>query len=114
MTGDAIRIDKWLWHARLVKTRSLAARLCETDLVMVRGAPCKKPAQPVHAGDQVQLNHGGWRRTVEIIALGTRRGPASEARELFCEIAAIPTADPDLTPLFAEGGDEDDELPGGE
>lgn len=83
--AETIRIDKWLWHTRLVKTRSLAARLCETGSVEIGTAPATRPAHSVKVGDHVVLRHAGWSRTLEVVALGTRRGPAPEARLLYRE-----------------------------
>jgi ribosome-associated heat shock protein Hsp15 len=105
-----MRIDKWLWHARLVKTRSLAARLCETGLVELRGSAVARPAQPVKLGDEIGLAHGGWRRRIRVVAYGTRRGPAAEARLLYEEVAAaepIPRHDPGWEELLDDEIEED-------
>lgn len=94
------RLDQWLWFARFVKTRSLGARLCAAGAVAVNGVPAKKPNQSVRVGDVVVLPQGGWQLTVRVLALGTRRGPASEARALYEEAAAA-TRLRDLTPSWA-------------
>jgi ribosome-associated heat shock protein Hsp15 len=98
------RLDQWLWFARFVKSRSLAARLCAEGVVNVNGAPVAKPNHVVKAGDVVMVPQGPWQRTVQVIALGTRRGPASEARTLFRETAAVRRADllPAWEPLLAD------------
>jgi ribosome-associated heat shock protein Hsp15 len=98
------RLDQWLWFARFVKSRSLAARLCAEGAVNVNGVPVAKPNHAVKAGDLVMVPQGPWRRTVQVIALGTRRGPASEARTLFRETTAIRRADllPAWEPLLAD------------
>jgi len=80
------RIDKFLWHARLVKTRSLAQHLCEAGLVQLRGIPVRRPAETVRHGDEIALTHAGWHRRIRVLAPGTRRGPPSEARMLYEEI----------------------------
>jgi ribosome-associated heat shock protein Hsp15 len=82
------RLDQWLWFARLVKSRSLAARLCSAGAVTVNGAIVKKPNQAVRIGDTVMLPQGGWHRSVRVLAFGMRRGPAAEARTLYEEAAA--------------------------
>jgi len=82
------RLDQWLWFARLVKSRSLAGRLCTAGAVAINGSPVRKPNQAVRIGDVVGVLHGGWQRTVRVAALGTRRGPAAEARLLYEEAAA--------------------------
>ena len=103
------RLDQWLWFARFVKSRSLAARLCAAGAVTVNGSPVKKANHPVRMGDIVVLPQGGWQRTVRVVALGIRRGPAPEARLLYEEAAvSIRLADlaPAWMPLLA--GDEFD------
>ena len=102
------RLDQWLWFARFVKTRSLAARLCTAGVVSVNGAVVRKANPTVRVGDGVVVPQGAFRRTVRVLALGARRGPATEARELYEETAAavyLPEFAPDWTPLLA-----DDEL----
>jgi ribosome-associated heat shock protein Hsp15 len=99
------RLDQWLWFARFVKSRSLAARLCAAGAVAVNGAPAKKPNQSVRIGDVVVLPQGGWQRTVRILALGARRGPATEARLLYEESAAalrLKDLMPGWEPLLAD------------
>ncbi|MEI9987749.1 MAG: S4 domain-containing protein [Aliidongia sp.] len=53
MTGPTLRLDKWLWHARLCKTRSLAGRLCTAGAVELAGTVAQRPAQPVRIGDRL-------------------------------------------------------------
>lgn len=87
----ALRLDKWLWFARFFKTRSLAARILDAGGVRVRGAPAK-PHTAVRPDDVVTFSVGGSVRVVRVVALGTRRGPAVEARTLY----------EDLTPQVSE------------
>jgi ribosome-associated heat shock protein Hsp15 len=82
------RMDQWLWFARFAKSRSLAARLCTAGAVRVNGATAKKPNQTVRIGDVVVVAQSGWQRTVRVLGLGIRRGPAVEARTLYEEAAA--------------------------
>lgn len=100
------RLDQWLWFARFVKSRSLAARLCAAGAVTINGSEVKKANQAVRVGDVIVLPQGHWQRTVRVLALGARRGPASEARALYEETAAasrlhdvapgwVPLLDPD-------------------
>lgn len=88
--GSAIRLDKWLWHARLCKTRSLASRLIESGAVRVNAVRAHKPATPLRPGDGVTLNHGGQVRALRVLALGERRGPAAEAQQLYLDLDAGP------------------------
>ncbi len=86
MTDAAtLRLDKWLWFARLARTRSLAARLCQSGAVSVGGSVVLKPHHLVRIGDTVAIAQGRVRRRVVIAALGERRGPAAEARGLYDE-----------------------------
>ncbi len=99
------RIDQWLWFARLVKTRSLAARLCAAGAVALNNATVPRPNQPVRVGDAIAVPQGVYRRTVRVVALGSRRGPASEARFLYEEIALpmrLSETVPEWEPLLAE------------
>jgi ribosome-associated heat shock protein Hsp15 len=82
-----IRIDKWLWHARFFKSRSLAARVCNAGGVRMAGAPVTKAHHAVRPGDVLTFAQGGHVRVVRITAIGSRRGPASEARTLYEDLA---------------------------
>jgi len=96
------RLDQWLWFARFAKSRSLAARLCTAGAVAVNGRAVSKPNQTVRVGDVVVVPQGRWQRTVQVLALGLRRGPASEARTLYEEAAvALPSKSaPEWVPLL--------------
>jgi ribosome-associated heat shock protein Hsp15 len=82
-------LDQWLWFARFVKTRSLAARLCTAGAIRVNGIITKKANRAVRIGDTVVVPQGTLWRTVRVVALGLRRGPAPEARLLYQETAAV-------------------------
>ena len=88
--GPAIRLDKWLWQARLCKTRGLAARLVADGAVRVNAVRVLKPATPLRVGDGVTFAHGGAVRVLRVRELGVRRGPASEARELYEDLTEPP------------------------
>ena len=84
--GDgALRLDKWLWFARFFKTRSGAAAIVAGGGVSLDGRVVARPAQPVRVGDTLcfPTPTGGRRRVVRVLGLGTRRGPAPEARRLY-------------------------------
>ena len=108
--GDSLRLDKWLWFARMARTRSLAARLCAAGLVSVSGAVVQKPHHAIHVGERISVVQGRARRHLVVLALGERRGSASEARRLYAEpTPPEPVATPaeEWTPLFEEmGADE--------
>ncbi len=87
-----VRLDVWLWRARFFKTRALsAAAIAAGGVRLVRGAKARrveKPGEAVGAGDALTFAApGGAVRTVRIAAIGARRGPAPEARELYVDLA---------------------------
>jgi len=84
---DRIRLDKWLWHARFAKTRSLAARLCADGRIRIDGTVVDKPAAPIRPGQVLTFAQGRHVRVIEVVALGVRRGPATEARTLYRDLA---------------------------
>ena len=81
-----IRLDKWLWHARLYRARSLAAAAVEGGHVRVNGIRVTRPGRSVRPGDTLTLVQGGRVRVLRILAPGARRGPAAEAATLFLDL----------------------------
>jgi ribosome-associated heat shock protein Hsp15 len=79
------RIDKWLWIARVVKSREAAAGLVETGHVRINGQKTLKPGHSVKAGDVLTIVLNTRVRVLHIEGLGERRGPAEEARTLYRE-----------------------------
>jgi ribosome-associated heat shock protein Hsp15 len=79
----AQRLDKWLWCARLTRTRSGAARLIEAGKVRINGSRALKPSRLVQAGDVVTATSLGRLTVVRVLASAERRGPASLARALY-------------------------------
>ncbi len=77
------RLDKWLWHARITKTRTLATRLIATGKVRVNRARVNKPSRRVSADDVITAMIHGRVRVLKVLACGQRRGPAAEARALY-------------------------------
>ena len=77
------RIDKWLWFARVVKTRSLAARLVEAGHVRVNGRRTDNAAKTLRAGDVLTIALERQVRLLRVVADGDRRGPSAEASLLF-------------------------------
>ncbi len=90
-----LRIDKWLWHARFFKTRSLAARQVSGGHVRVNGNRVQKPAQPVGPGDVLTFAQGRDIRVVRVEAVGVRRGPAPEAQALYTDLTEKRDAPPE-------------------
>ena len=88
--AEDCRLDVWLWRARFFKTCALASRFLEAGRLRVTrpGAdPVRidKPSRTIRPGDRLLFALGGRVIDVEVKALGERRGPASEARELYRE-----------------------------
>ena len=81
-----IRIDKWLWHARFFKTRSLAAKQVSAGHVRLNADKISKPAQNVTPGDVLTFPQGRQIRVVRVEAIGDRRGPAPEAQTLYFDM----------------------------
>jgi ribosome-associated heat shock protein Hsp15 len=81
-----MRLDKWLWHARFFKSRTLASRFVEQTRPRLDGRVVDKPHAAVTAGAVLTLALGPRVRVVRVVALGERRGPAIEARTLYEEI----------------------------
>ena len=88
------RIDRWLWFARLFKSRSLASKAIEGGAVRITRAGktirADKPSYAVKAGDVVTLKIRGAVRVLEVVSGGVRRGPASEAQTLYRDLS-VPT-----------------------
>lgn len=81
-----MRLDKWLWHARFFKSRTLATRFIEKSRCRLDGRVIDKPHTTVGAGMVLTFALGARIKVVRIVALGDRRGPATEARTLYEEI----------------------------
>jgi ribosome-associated heat shock protein Hsp15 len=81
---EPVRVDKWLWAARLVKTRALAVEALKGGRVQVNGERAK-PSKEVRPGDRIELATGRLRLTVDVRGTSLRRGPASEAALLYEE-----------------------------
>jgi ribosome-associated heat shock protein Hsp15 len=101
------RLDKWLWCARLVRTRSLAARLIEGGKVRVNGERTVKVSHHVRPGDVVTGTGAGAGRlfVVRVMGEANRRGPAPVARSLYEDITPEtlhPAAR--LAPVAVHGG----------
>ena len=79
----AMRIDKWLWHARFFKTRSLATQFTGAGNVRVNGQKQTRASGRLRVGDVLSFALHGHIRIIEVVQLSVRRGPASEAQSLY-------------------------------
>lgn len=86
-TGSKLRqrLDKYLWFARVVKTRTLAAKLVSSGNVRVNSERVTSPSKAVGAGDVLTVSLERTVRVLHILAPGSRRGPFEEARLLYDE-----------------------------
>ena len=82
------RLDKWLWYARFVKSRSLATKLVEEGCIRVNRQRVVKAATCVKCGDVLTASLHGRVRVIEILAVGHRRGPPAEAKALYSELTS--------------------------
>lgn len=81
------RLDRWLWFARFLKSRTLAAKLVASGKMRVNGERISKASRLVRTGDVLTFPLGPHIRIIRILAPGTRRGPAPEARELYEDLS---------------------------
>jgi ribosome-associated heat shock protein Hsp15 len=96
------RLDKWLWQARFFKTRTLASEVVSAGHCRVNRQPVRKPSHAVGPGDVLTFPQGPNVRVIEILALAVRRGPASEARTLYTDLAPPqPKPKAECTPAVA-------------
>jgi ribosome-associated heat shock protein Hsp15 len=86
MSDPGIRLDKFLWCARVVKTRELARRMIEQGKVRLNRIKILKPGHGVRQGDILTFFWSGQLHVWRVIAIPARRGPAAEARLLYDEL----------------------------
>jgi ribosome-associated heat shock protein Hsp15 len=82
-----LRLDKWLWYARFFKSRTRAATFLTSGKLRLNDHHITKSHQQIRAGDVLTFPLGDYVRVIEILATGTRRGPASEAVQLYNDLA---------------------------
>jgi ribosome-associated heat shock protein Hsp15 len=90
---DRQRIDKWLWHARVVRTRAAAAALAASGHVRVNGQRVDAPSRAVRPGDIVTVALDRAVRVLKVVGFAERRGSADDARRI-CESLQPPPGDP--------------------
>jgi len=84
-----VRVDRFLFFIRLTKSRTLAQSMVEQGYVRIDGKRIDKPSEVVRAGSVVALPLRGAVRVLRVLSLPERRGPASEARLHYQEIAPL-------------------------
>jgi ribosome-associated heat shock protein Hsp15 len=88
--ADSLRLDKFLWFARIVKTRSLAQQLAEEGRIRIDGRVVDRAHAPIRVGDVLSFALRGTVRVIRIEALPARRGPAAQARLTYTELPERP------------------------
>jgi ribosome-associated heat shock protein Hsp15 len=96
--AESLRLDKFLWFARIVKTRGLAQQLAEEGRLRISGRLVERAHCPVRVGDVLSFAQRGQVRVLKVETLPTRRGPPAEARTLYSEVGE--------GPLTSEGCDD--------
>lgn len=91
LLDHSLRIDKWLWHARFFKSRSAATRFVGSGKIRVNRRPISKPSHTLRAGDVLTFVWNDGVRVVQVCALGERRGPPPEARNLYQDLSDPPS-----------------------
>ncbi len=108
MDGGRQRLDKWLFFARVVKSRSLAAKLIQSGRVRVNRDKAEQAAHPVKPDDVLTITLDRRILVLKVLAGGVRRGPAEEARTLYEDLTPPPAARdaalPDALPPLREAG----------
>ena len=87
VSDDRQRIDKWLWHARIVRTRSAAAALAASGHVRLNGARVTAASKPVKPGDVVTIALDARVRVLKVTGFAPRRGAAEQGRALYEDLA---------------------------
>ena len=85
--NSSIRLDKWLWYARFLKSRTMASHLCTDGRVRVNHRRINKAHSLIRVGDVLTFPQAKKIRVVRVLSLGGRRGPAPEATTLYEDLA---------------------------
>ncbi|MSO91822.1 MAG: RNA-binding S4 domain-containing protein [Rhodospirillales bacterium] len=94
MDGESQRVDKWLWHARFFKSRSLATRFCASGKLRVNAVSIHKAHHAVRSGDVLTFPLGPYIRVIQVLAFVARRGSAGVARTLYQDLDPPRPRDP--------------------
>ena len=82
---QSMRVDKWLWHARFFKTRTLATKLVAAGNIRINGVKQSRASANLRVGDVLTFPLHTHVRVIEVVALSVRRGPAVEAQALYID-----------------------------
>ena len=84
--ADRQRVDRWLWHARVVRTRDAAASLADAGYIRINGAKIDAPGRFVRAGDVITVALDRSVRVLKVTGFTERRGPASTGQSLYKDL----------------------------
>lgn len=101
--NSSIRLDKWLWYARFLKSRTLASHLCVAGRVRINRKRIDKAHSPIKIGDILTFPQAKRIRVVRVVSLGVRRGPAIEAATLYEDLEPPETQTPTQLIVEASG-----------
>lgn len=88
--GATMRLDRFLWYARIAKTRPLAQTLAGSGHLRIDGRAVDRPAAPVRIGNVLTFaDHLGMVHTLRVVALPARRGPSAEARASYVDLENV-------------------------
>ncbi|MEM9104037.1 MAG: RNA-binding S4 domain-containing protein [Pseudomonadota bacterium] len=107
MAEDRQRIDRWLFFARVVKSRSLAAKLAQSGRVRINGNKIDQPSRTVAADDVLTITLDRKVLVLKVVETGERRGPYAEARLLYEDLSPPPVkaeTGPGALPPYREAG----------
>ena len=90
MSDDKLRIDKWLWFARVAKTRTLAQKLAVSGSVRVNRERNTSASRQIAPGDVLTIALPGGVKVLKVLDPGVRRGPATEAQTLYEDLSPPP------------------------
>ncbi len=93
MAEDAQRVDKWLWHARIVKTRTMAQKLVSSGHVRINRRKIDQPGHSVKIADVLTIRRERDVLVYRVEAMAPRRGPYAEARKLYTDLGVISAID---------------------
>jgi ribosome-associated heat shock protein Hsp15 len=105
LSDERQRIDKWLWHARVVRTRSAAAALAASGHVRINGARVMMAAKPVKAGDVVTIALDRGVRVLQVTGFAVRRGSADVAQALYLDLSRVETREKERIPALSAARD---------
>lgn len=84
---EKMRVDKWLWQARFFKSRALAGEVAGSGSLRVNGERVSKAAHSIRPGDVLTFPKERHIRVIQVAAIGSRRGPATEAAGLYTDLS---------------------------